>query len=223
MLREFSPKQRWLVFVISLPAIFISFLSSLAFPDAEKYRLSFWLVDTIVFVVLPLATVLLIYVVAKIEPKDYGLTQLSRNTTEGAALFKTCVCIFIFLLFTPLTNFFGIFFPPTTNTEESYFSLMLSGQFGFIARLYLSLSAAFAEEIIFRGVLALVLVGKDCSDKYLYVIGSSLLFALGHFNQGLHVVFAAAVLGVMAAIIYLKIKNLWYLILGHFVIGLVSY
>ncbi|MBX9848910.1 MAG: CPBP family intramembrane metalloprotease, partial [Rhodocyclaceae bacterium] len=64
---------------------------------------------------------------------------------------------------------------------------------------------------------------EDDSDRKLYVVLSSALFGLSHFNQGGHVVIAAGLLGVATALIYLKWRNVWYLIAAHVGVGLVTY
>ncbi|MGZ8218369.1 CPBP family intramembrane glutamic endopeptidase [Methylomagnum sp.] len=49
------------------------------------------------------------------------------------------------------------------------------------------------------------------------------LFAACHSEQGLHGVIAAWVYGLVAALLYVRLRSLWPLVFGHFVIDMIEF
>lgn len=76
----------------------------------------------------------------------------------------------------------------------------------------LSLTAGICEEVVYRGYVMAVL--NAFGGAALAVVGSTLLFALGHVYQGRGVA-KVAVVGLVAALLYLLGRSLWPVIVLH--------
>lgn len=85
---------------------------------------------------------------------------------------------------------------------------------------------AFGEEMIFRGYLInriADLVGRTRTGWILSLLGSSLIFGLGHSYQGLAGISTTAAIGLLLGIVYLVSKrNLWVNIVSHGLIDTIS-
>jgi uncharacterized protein len=85
---------------------------------------------------------------------------------------------------------------------------------------------AFAEEMIFRGYLMnriADLIGNTRTGWTLSLLGSSLIFGLGHSYQGLAGISTTAAIGFLLGIVYLLNKrNLWVNIVSHGLIDTIS-
>jgi membrane protease YdiL (CAAX protease family) len=70
----------------------------------------------------------------------------------------------------------------------------------------------------------MAVIGNSGSSirRFSFVLMSSTVFALNHWPQGGFKVIATAYLGAIAAVLFLKLRNLWYLIAGHLALNLVS-
>ena len=79
---------------------------------------------------------------------------------------------------------------------------------------YLGITAGVVEELYFRGFCARISELLSY-PRAVYVVGSSLLFGLIHWEGGPSAVLATFTLGLTSALIFLAIRNLWPLIVGH--------
>lgn len=218
-------RDRWIVGIAATPVVFASFISTLVFPGVYKDGDQFWTFDLLIFVALPLAALCAAHMFTNIRPSDYGVVSPTAVIAREQKLLQLAAASGAFLLFVPLVQLSALVLPPPDSSAEArgYMSELLAGPYAVLASIYLSFSAAVSEEIFFRGILAYVILGQDDSDRVLYVVLSSALFGLSHFNQGWHVVIAAGLLGVATTLIYLKWRNVWYLIAAHVGAGLVTY
>lgn len=83
--------------------------------------------------------------------------------------------------------------------------------------IFVSFTAGFCEEVIFRGYLMsrLRLLGKFKS-WIIPIIVSSLAFGFPHLYQGINGFLVISILGVLFALIYIRTRSLWPCILAHF-------
>lgn len=88
-------------------------------------------------------------------------------------------------------------------------------------------SAAFGEEIVFRGYLMLRIAQLFNGGKIawlLSLIASSTIFGLLHFYQGISGMIITGVLGFLIGTIYLLVqRNIWVVILAHGLIDTLSF
>ena len=84
---------------------------------------------------------------------------------------------------------------------------------------YLAASAAFFEEITYRGMLAVMLVRAESKiwSQFLYILVSATLFGLVHWEQGLSAILVVGLTGAAFCILYIWFRSLWPLIFGHFI------
>lgn len=90
-----------------------------------------------------------------------------------------------------------------------------------IATLALLLLVGFYEEVVARGLL-LTRLRALVGGFWLPAILSALLFALGHFYQGLYGMLQTALLGLVLAAFTLKWGTLWPAILAHAAVNILS-
>jgi membrane protease YdiL (CAAX protease family) len=102
--------------------------------------------------------------------------------------------------------------------------LMPSGPAHLPVVLYLCATAAFAEELFYRGVLleAMAPSGAGVGRAAGYVAFSSTLFGLSHFESGTAEILTTGLYGAVAALFALRVRNLWPLMVGHFAIDFVA-
>ncbi len=86
-----------------------------------------------------------------------------------------------------------------------------------LVSVYMAITAGIVEEIIYRFFLWKLVE----SFKYrviIFVSISSLVFASVHWESGVQNLFATFIFGIVSAVIYVIIKNIWPLVIGHFVV-----
>ena len=117
----------------------------------------------------------------------------------------------------------NLYIPDTYS--NAYFSLIPSGVLKLPVILYMSITAAVVEEIIYRGLLLILL--KDYIDKnggkLLYILASAILFSSVHWENGVPDLAQTFVLGLLSAMLYLKLRNLLPFIFAHFIGDMVSF
>jgi membrane protease YdiL (CAAX protease family) len=89
-----------------------------------------------------------------------------------------------------------------------------SGILFYAVTIYLGLSAGLVEEFLFRDLLYRTFSGFRHSLA-LFLVISSILFSLVHWENGLANLAATYIFGVFMAIDYLGLHNLWSLVIGH--------
>jgi membrane protease YdiL (CAAX protease family) len=181
----------------------------------------FWIYDLINWIVVPGICLTIIIGSLKVKPADLGLVSIRHENLTAHALGRLATTVVLFLSFVVVQAVFFRILPPT-NTIFNYVDLIPKGALGKVSALYLAVTAAFVEEIFYRGVLKWVMVnenpGKGAAAAY--VVFSAVLFGLNHWGQGSFKVLATIYLGVITALLYLRFKNLWYLIAAHLLFNL---
>ena len=91
---------------------------------------------------------------------------------------------------------------------------------------YLAVGAGVGEELMFRGLaLAFALRlpwGTPWPLAFFHCV-STILFAAGHWEWGFDGVAAAAAVGIAAGLIYLRLRRVLPLILGHIGVDLIAF
>ncbi len=193
---------------------------------ADHARL-FWLVDVTTWVALPSAIVAVALKRRVFQWADLGFIDQTQGKRQDWILIVT------FLVGIPLLfwsdsasrtfavqlfgrNYFAVGFdyvqmipPPGPAT----------GWYRILAIVYLALSAGVVEELYFRGMLRL-LFGRGPVQVVLYVVCSSLLFSSTHWKSGIYTMSEALGFGLCAAGIFACTRNIWPLIVGHFLVDL---
>lgn len=131
----------------------------------------------------------------------------------GAGIF--CAAI-LFITSQVFWHLGGLFF----GFDDFIFSFNLivpEGRWRIPVVLYMAFTAGFFEEVVFRGLFWTAI--SDCKfqkfKKFVYVILSSVVFAAVHWEQGMAGILSVFAFGLVAAIFYLQLKNLWPMITAH--------
>ena len=113
---------------------------------------------------------------------------------------------------------------PVFVADFTYQSTLPGGLFHYLVVIYYGLTAGFVEEITFRGLPWAILNARSGSGHVrTYVLVSSFSFAAIHWENGTPELIAAFGFGVVAALLYLKLKNLWPMIIAHSLIDITIY
>lgn len=91
-----------------------------------------------------------------------------------------------------------------------------------VQAVYMALTAAIVEETVYRG-LAWTYIShyvKGNQGKLVYIAATSVVFASIHSEQGIQGLIPAFVFGVFAALIFIRTRNLYPVVLSHFVIDI---
>jgi len=179
----------------------------------------FWLADFAAYSVLPLFIFLIGTRFKIFTARQAGFHSDILWPDQGR---KLLFCMFLlpflmgigYILFWSIGNRLFSQFPG--QVYFSYHSML--GDFS-LARIpkaiFLSLTAGVVEEFYYRGLFRL-LFKRGWLNAILYVLISSLVFSSVHWEGGNAQLFATFWFGVMAAIFYLWIGNLWPLVWAHF-------
>lgn len=182
----------------------------------------FWLVDISRFIILPLLLLAWLNYRRLIFIDSLGFTSQIMGRKN--------IAIFIFwIIFVPIILFSGEpyllafvtkLYPHNSVVVPSFtYKEMLppSGLCRNMAVSYMAMSAAFTEEILYRG-LPRLLFGHGFLQAVFYILFSSVLFASVHIYGGMTKFIYAFSYGLISAFIYQITRNIWPLIFGHVLI-----
>jgi membrane protease YdiL (CAAX protease family) len=201
---------------------FYGLVNGLLFDGISKISIvAFWIQDFTYFVLIPLAYLTYAYRKYQFKPADYGLIKGSPTypTTEliGASIF---VGIFLGVLVIPLDylSYYMFYSADSLASKFSYKDVVPSGALKFPIIFYLAITAGLMEEIIYRGIPRRLIFEQQSLryKKTLFIIGTSIAFSTIHWTSGMYNLAPTFIYGVLAAMLYLKLKNLWPLVGAHF-------
>lgn len=182
---------------------------------AETQPLLFVAVDVLGWVILPATCLVFLYRSYGLTLHDYGLHRLTLNGTAG----RTALAVIGFLSVVVVQELASYVWRPTDSSPSTIevFSVVVGIK---ISAIYFLLTAAFVEEIFYRGLLGLVILDAESStaSRIFYVLIASLIFGFNHWDGGFYKVFVATYFGIVASLVYLKLGSLWPTILGHIAI-----
>jgi membrane protease YdiL (CAAX protease family) len=225
--RQIAIDRRSLVALAIFPSLALGLLDDLYLgPLYQRGDMWFWAADFAQFVIVPALVVFLLIKIGSITPRNYGFRPFALDTHTvdivGLCLF---MCVVYWLSYEPVKRIASSFLSPYTGTFDYNSSLPQSPWMRIPLVLYFSLTAAFVEEAVYRGLpwLYFSLFNPGRRKVAGYVVSTSLLFSAIHSEQGLPGMLAALSLGVVAAMMYAKIQNLWPFVAAHFVTDLISF
>jgi membrane protease YdiL (CAAX protease family) len=171
----------------------------------------FWSLDLVQFVLVPLVSLWALQRFAGVRPADYGLGPLlgKQGRLFGLAAYPLVAgaCVIGYGFARLLTLFIPWEWPASAFVYSHAIPLHPGGALAVL--LYLSLTAGFVEEIVYRGLPALFLSARA------YPLASAAAFALIHWESGTRELVATFLVGVVLAVLYLRIRNLWPFVVGH--------
>jgi membrane protease YdiL (CAAX protease family) len=186
---------------------------------------AFWAVDVLRFVIVPVAVVAALWRYGNTSPKEYGLGSRFGGMPPKKLFALTCViALVLYLVYVPV-NWVGrqLWWPQTPSfTYHDVIPEALAPRV--LVVIYFSLTAAFVEEIAYRGLPWLYVSRHFRSPSvWWYALVSSFFFGLIHYENGFHEVVATFVFGLVACHIYVKLRNLWPLVGAHLIIDLLTF
>jgi hypothetical protein len=217
--------QRHQLLVISVASIPVAagVLNGLYVP--LLYRASpalFWLIDVTSFVVIPLAITYWLANSANILPRHYGLQASLSGETLISSLFLGALLFGLY--FVSQTVAWAFTWRSYVQPEFTYGSALPQGIVRLPAVLYMSLSAGLMESVfmlalpwfLWRNYLNL------SHRRTLFALLSSAVFAVVHWEQGLHNMIAAFVFAYAACFLYWKLNDLWPIVGAHAVVDVIK-
>ena len=100
--------------------------------------------------------------------------------------------------------------------------LLVGGIPPIVAMIYYLSTAPFFEEVFYRGVLGAALLPDHAYAPITYILVSAVLFGAAHATNGEYYSFVStAYFGAVAATIFVVTRNIWLVIIPHFVTDLV--
>jgi membrane protease YdiL (CAAX protease family) len=186
--------------VISLVSIFACF--GLIFIPFLKFPFKFMAITAIILLVVFL--------------QDGHLRGLNFKRLNAKAII-TIVCIYAILelvmdfAIQPLMA--KIFNEPADYTAFNFIEGDAQNYFKYL--LYMWVSAAVGEEVLFRGFMTLQLRRIIGERKFIIVLLTSILFSLPHLYQGLSGLVMTFLFGLVFGFVYIKFNNIWINIIVH--------
>lgn len=177
--------------------------------------LAYWLFELFCWALLPT-------LVLGIASKKGGL-RFSEIGLHSKLFGKGNLVLLVFLsiIFGPIefwvyTSLYDFFWPLFKHQGVFQYHSVLpqSGWPRILVAAYFAISAGVIEEIFFRGWMYRV-AGYFLRPRVVYLMVSPLLFALVHWESGAANVLATFILGLMTALVFIALRNLWPLIAGH--------
>ena len=185
--------------------------------EFEGNQQIYLLYEAINSILLPLGCLIALHGITGLSARSYGINGLHGFAEAMRNLPVLLAVIAAFFTLIPVQLIAEAIFPPTSD-DFSYRHLIPAEIPRNLWAVYLAGSAALVEEVFYRGVMKEAIIGGSGTplQRRLFVIGSALLFGLNHWAQGPAQVISSTYLGAIAALLYLRLNNLWYLLLAHF-------
>ena len=217
-------RLRWLIaaFCIGiLPCYFNGFYN----PILARNPTGYWIVEALTWIVMPLIAVAAITRSGSTTLNQLGFHTRCRGVQNPWLLIALCVAVPVLMVWAD-GHFLAlgfVVFPDNPGALPFEYTQVLpprgpqTGFYRLAAILYMGLSAGFVEEFYFRGLLRTIF-GSGRWRSIAFVIGSSLLFAGAHWEGGAAKLVYAGCWGLMLAMLYVSIDNLWPLIVAHVIV-----
>lgn len=224
-----SPRQARAAGLAALPAAALGIANGWYLEAAYKSssRL-FWTLDALEFVIVPALSCWLLWRLAAVPPSRYGLGRIATQRSSARELIVYAGVAAAFVVGYSYARYFAFLFGPLlwSGNGFSYQQTIPTG--GVVATatlLYLALSAGLSEEIIYRALPALYLEARLTPHAFaqVYPLASAALFAAIHWEQGSQELFATFLLGLLAAWLYTKVRNLWPFVFAHALTDLLAF
>jgi hypothetical protein len=178
----------------------------------------FWLYVETLNIVLPLLSVLFLWKYFAIPPSSYGLTfppRLSWDVIGQSLLVAVTIGVAYFFVLRVLWSL--LWEQVEIPSVIGYHATLPSGLWRVPAIAGMSLTAGLFESIVFIGLPWLLFKHRANSTafRWAFVCCSSLAFGASHRGNGTLEVIATAVFGLVAALWFVRLRDLWPIVLGH--------
>jgi len=180
--------------------------------------LAFWIADVTKFVVVPLISLALLRRYAGITARHYGLERPANLEQADFLKLVALLSVVMAYIYFASSQWAASLFPD--RPTFAYSSAIPAAVPRILVTLYFALTAAFVEEIMFRGLPRLWLSGylEGNRLRWAYLLWSSLTFAATHWENGSAQLVATLLYGLAAGGWFLLLRSLWPLIIAHLAI-----
>jgi hypothetical protein len=175
----------------------------------------YWSFELLSWFVLPAIVFWLAVRKGGLRADEIGLTGRVRGKKRFVLLLVLCVVAgpFDLLLYSHVYEFFRELFP--AEPLFTYHSIVPEhGASRVVVLAYLGLTAGTVEELYFRGLFFRISLFFP-APVATYLVCSPALFALIHWEGGLSNILATYIFGLVSAVVFVIIRNLWPLVVGH--------
>lgn len=213
-------------FYCASPVLLVGLVNGFFASATKEDPIRFWLIDVFQWVLLPAICLTLARTRCRIGPVLYDLgsprslasPRLMLFTVASTGVFLTMVFPGYTLLWNHLWSIDDLI-----RVNGSYPGFAPTGILAVGILLYRSVTAGFVEEIFFRGLLKVALIGSVANNRNVanFLVISSILFGVAHWEQGVVATITLCVLGAFAGGLYLLCGSLWPLIVGHIITDIV--
>lgn len=192
-------------------------------PFLARFPFAFWIADIIAWLILP-ATLLIVGINKNyISLQDLGL-RISNRYLPLILISSIFACPIFYYTYTHSYAYAVSAYPVNHfKVNFSYHNLIpTTPPLSYVTTAYYSLTAGFIEEVLYRSLL-FNLFENTFFQRIVFLITSSIIFSLVHWEGGVHNLHATLVIGAVAGIIFLITKNIWPCIIGHVFSDLIIY
>jgi len=217
--------QRVAMLLAAAPIFAAGLLNGLYLPAIAGEPVLYWSAELAQWIALPALCLVALRVRAGVGPARYGLRTGEGRERAGALLALSLpVAVLLWAVYAG-SSALAWKLIPVEPPAFGYEHLVPEGMLlKLVVVVYFAVTAGFVEEVTFRGLpLAALGQRRDRNALALYVIGSALAFSLIHWENGVPELLATFVFGLAAALLYLRLGNLWPMVLGHTAVDLVDF
>jgi hypothetical protein len=190
-------------------------------PLLNSRALDYWAYDLAKWTFLPVLLLSLVHRIAKVVPRDYGLSaDLGTSDVFYVLPLPLLSLFFAVVIATAIANGLLHYPKPYFNSANALASL---GPLWIVAAFYFSLTAGLWESIFLIGLPWLWFSRGErvpASRRRLIIVGSAFLFAACHWENGMPNAIGAFTFQLLAFWWYVKLRTLWPIIGAHFLIDL---
>ena len=180
-----------------------------------RWQAAYWAFELLCWVGIPALVIVLAATRGGMRPADIGLNANLFGRPNLLLLGLLCVAfgpVELFIYKGAYTLLREAFPAPALFSYESV--VPQAAWLRVLVAAYFALSAGIVEEIYFRGLFH-KLAGTFPRPATTYLVASPLCFALVHWEDGPANLAATYLIGLLCALAYLGLRNLWPLIFGH--------
>ena len=216
-------KEKRFILVAFITGVTPFLLNGFYNPFIARFPFAYWATDIIAWIILP-ATLLIVGIRKNyISFQDLGL-RTSNRYLPIILISSIFACPIFHYTYTHSYAFAVSAYPVNHfNVNFSYqYLIPTAPPWSYITIVYFSLTAGFVEEILYRSLL-FNLFENTFLQRIVFLITSSIIFSLVHWEGGVHNLHATLIVGAVAGIIFLLTKNIWPCIVGHVFTNLIHY
>lgn len=205
-------KLGWALFLIGVTPFWLNgFVNPYIYQDFATY----WIIELTIWILLPIVIFSALSKHTNLYLYNLGMNSKIIGVESIWAIVLGCFFLspLIYMIYTWLYSYFQAVYP--SQPFFSYHQVLPENPLSrTLTAFYFAITAGIVEELYFRGLL-FKLVEQLKYGSIVFVGLSPILFAAIHWENGLSNVLATFTFGILSALLFLALKNLWPLIIGH--------